>query len=297
MKILIYPKNNLWDFVLSGLNDLNNIQCVPLNNTCNRIQIINRKLFGDCKLPSFMYLGRELRRTLENLQKGDSVIVADYVDIGLYSAILKCVEKGVNLYYWIWNPLRGDKRVVRNIQTLKKMGVDIHTFDEKDAISYKLELDNQFFPIIFNMNYDKPRVEQDFYFAGFAKDRRPLIDEIKKSLRSFRLKFIVAEKNEDCVTYEENIENIKRSKCIVEVVQGEQSGLTLRPLESLTFKKKLFTNNKAIIKQPFYCQENVFIFGFDDISRISDFMQTPWKEVPIEIIREFDVNEWVNNFE
>lgn len=296
MKILIYPKNNLWDFVLQGLTNLNNIQCVPLNNACNHIQIINRKLFGNYKLPPFLYLGKDLRNALKNLKEGDSVIVADYVDVGIYSAIVKCASKGVKVYYWIWNPLRGDKKVVRNIQVLKKMGVEIHTFDKKDASMYNLQFDNQFFPIMSNMNYEPPVIEQDFYFVGFAKDRRPLIDEIKNNLSNFRFKFIVAEKNDDCITYEESIENIKRSNCIVEIVQGEQNGLTLRSLESLTFKKKLFTNNKSIINYPFYCHENVFIFGTDDINRIQEFIESPWKEIPLKIIREFDVNEWIKNF-
>lgn len=50
------------------------------------------------------------------------------------------------------------------------------------------------------------------------------------------------------ISYQENLDNIRKSKCIVDVVQKGQIGLTLRPLESLFFKKKLLTNNKCIKK-------------------------------------------------
>ena len=64
----------------------------------------------------------------------------------------------------------------------------------------------------------------------------------------------------DYISYEENIKNILYSKVILEVIQENQSGNTLRYQEAILYNRKLLTNNENIINMPFYNSKYMRVF-------------------------------------
>jgi len=46
--------------------------------------------------------------------------------------------------------------------------------------------------------------------------------------------------------YEENLEYIKRSKCLLEIMQEGGNGYILRTCEAVAYNKKIITNNKIL---------------------------------------------------
>lgn len=52
--------------------------------------------------------------------------------------------------------------------------------------------------------------------------------------------------------YEEYLQHVKKTNCIMELVQEGATGYTLRVWEALVYGKKLLTNNPAILEAPFY---------------------------------------------
>lgn len=295
MKVLIHPHVDIWQYAVKGLSSRTDVKCFALNNSTTKVQQIFRKAFSDKKIPSFCVLGSELRKVLSNLKEDDTVILADYTDICLLYAINQSVNCKVNKVSWLWNPIKGKQHIIDKLSIIKSFGFEIHTFDEEDAKKYDLISNSQFFPIIQHINDDIVDTKTDFYFAGFRKDRGHLINEIQNALSKYKTEFIVADSIADCVSYEENIEKIKKAKCLVEIVQGAQSGLTLRPLEALTFKKKLLTTNKDIINIPFYNPHNIFIFGVDDVSILQSFINTPFREIEKSCVNKYDINTWIDN--
>lgn len=294
MKVLIHPHVDIWQYAVKGLSSRTDVKCFALNNSTTKVQQIFRKAFSDKKIPSFCVLGSELRKMLSNLKDGDTVVLADYTDICLLYAISQCVKSEVNKVSWFWNPIKDDKRIVNIIPIIKSLGFRIHTFDKQDSKKYDLSLSNQFFPILNHINEDVQKSECDFYFAGFRKDRGRLISEIQNALSKYKIDFLVADTVADCISYEDYIDKIRKTKCIVEIVQGAQSGLTLRPLEAIAFKKKLFTTNTDIVKQPFYNQDNIFIWGIDNSNTLKEFLCTPFAEIDTRILTMFDVNSWID---
>ena len=66
--------------------------------------------------------------------------------------------------------------------------------------------------------------------------------------------------------YGEIIDVVKKSNCILEVVQKGQSAITLRTLEAVYYRKKLLTNNTNIKKYSFYDPRYIQIFtNIDEI--------------------------------
>lgn len=296
MKCLIYPDVDLWNYVLRGVED-DSVVLRPLNRFCNPLQLLLRKYLRALTLPLGLYVNRTLRADVEALRSGDSLIVGDYTDMTLLTVLSKSVKRGVKRYLWIWNPIKGAYRewFARNVEKIKQLGYIICTFDPKDAEVFGLRLMNQFF----NMrcaDLSSQELRWDCYFIGYAKDRRAEIENVQGLLSGLSTNFVVVESASDAIPYARNIENVAASRALVDIVQGEQSGLTLRPLEALACRKKLITNNPAIKNYDFYSPTNVFVVGEDDIATIGQFVESEYCPVPEDVVEQYDVNSWLSKF-
>jgi hypothetical protein len=149
------------------------------------------------------------------------------------------------------------------------------------------------------MNVNKNQdviLKNDFYFLGAIKNRKNEIDNARCLLNGYKCLFCIPKNSEEFISYKENLINVEESRCLVEIVQGNQYDITLRPLEALAFKKKLITNNKHIKDYEFYDRENIFIIGEDDEHRLNSFLNSPYKEVDQYVVEKYDINFWVNSF-
>ena len=86
-----------------------------------------------------------------------------------------------------------------------------------------------------------------------------------------------------------------KSKCILDIVQPGQRGITWRPLEALFYRKKLITNYKNIKNYDFYRKENIFILGEDNMSIIKSFINSEYVEIPSNIVNKYQWAGWMKN--
>ena len=91
-----------------------------------------------------------------------------------------------------------------------------------------------------------------------------------------------------------NIES--NSRALLDIVQPEQRGQTLRPIEALFFKKKIVTNNYSILEADFYNRENIFILGKDNIQDIQEFLKSDYKDLSSDLLEKYTVKGWISNF-
>lgn len=149
------------------------------------------------------------------------------------------------------------------LEEYKKKFDFIITTDNNDARKYNI----LFFPLI----YSKPEPEgetdicYDLSFVGNEKGRGNLLSEINKKVKSIGLKTFIRCRGEErtCnkwMKYSEVTEIVKKSNCILEIVQEGQTAITLRTLEAIYFGKKLLTNNADIKKYSFYDPGYIQIF-------------------------------------
>ena len=96
--------------------------------------------------------------------------------------------------------------------------------------------------------------------------------------------------------YQEVKKYILRSKSILEINKDNQSGFTLRALESLFYQTKLITNNSGIVESDFYNKTNVFILDKDDIKELKSFVLSDYDHSVDVLKKNYDLDRWFNNF-
>ena len=298
MKLIIYPDTDIWNYMLQDYGVGGDITAIPLNQNCYIWQRFVRKIFGDYSVKPYLLFNNSLINSLKSLKSGDVFIVCDYSTPALINAFDSLICPNVSKWFWIWNPVLPHEYKIyeRHFNFLRKHGFKLATFDPEDAERFSMHYFNQFFRMP-TCQINEEDIAYDFYFVGFAKNREKEILELQKQLSGFRLLFKVVHSKTEMISYEENITNIKKSRCLVEIVQKNQSGMTLRPLEALAFGKKLLTNNESVCLLDFFNSKNVFLYNKDDMSKINDFLSN--KIIPCEnkIMRKYDVSSWLKKFE
>lgn len=98
------------------------------------------------------------------------------------------------------------------------------------------------------------------------------------------------------IDYKEILNYINKSKCLIDIVQNGQCGLSWRALEAMFYRKKLITNFKDIKEYDFYKKDNIFIIGEDDLNNIKNFVNTGYVDIPENIIKKYTIDGWIENF-
>ena len=119
--------------------------------------------------------------------------------------------------------------------------------------------------------------DTDVYFLGAAKDRlKEIIGTYKVLANSgLKCKFLIAGvKKEDQfqapgiefitgISYEENIKNVLKSRCILEIIQKGSVDITTRALEAIAYQRKLLTNCQTIPNE-YFNQRQLQVFVLPD---------------------------------
>lgn len=219
--------------------------------------------------------------------------------------ILKRVLKYLNKYdsssfkgyLLIRNSLQlASSETLHLIDLLKAENLYIGTFDTNDAKSFDIEFYTQYASKVDSVNTQNCKF--DFSFVGKNKDRKNLIESIQENLskENFTTKFKIIESDAQRIPYTEYLNFILDAKCLIDIVQKNQSGLTLRPLEALFYSRKLLTNNPMIITEDFYHPNNIMIFDENklDIDELKEFMKKPLIKLPQPIVDQYLVGNVIN---
>lgn len=76
----------------------------------------------------------------------------------------------------------------------------------------------------------------------------------------------------------------------------KQAGMTLRTLEAVFLNKKLITNSKDIVNTPIYSPNNIYVIGNDEPRSIKEFLETPMTPLPSSIVRNYNIEHWIEQF-
>lgn len=160
----------------------------------------------------------------------------------------------------------------------------VYSFDKGDCLNYGLQHTQSLYSKKDNVKALSGK--SDLFFVGRAKDRFSSLCEIvnKANTRDLKCNFqILGVKNQDRVNaqgityldtvkpYDDVLPMILSSKCLLDIVQTGQDGLTMRVYESIFYNKKLITNNPNVRYLPYYNLQYMQII--DDIGEIDfDFI-------------------------
>ena len=155
------------------------------------------------------------------------------------------------------------------------------SYNRIDSNEYNIN----YFPTSFsiqNENNDSITQEFDVYFLGRAKDRGGKIIQMAKQFISlglscdFNILDMPIEKQQklpgvnyikEPFSYAENIMHIKNARAILEIMQGDTNGYTLRTWESIAFNKVLITNNSYLKEDGEFFDDNFTVIIGQDMNQ------------------------------
>lgn len=252
---------------------------------------------------------------LAQIGERDSVLIFGVENIKELKIIKKIIlSRKISIF--TWNPVVdfNQNKWFRSmhIKQLKKIGV-VFTFDPLNARDYNLKLIDQVYRDVDEyqkVNFQSNTI-QNVYFVGQDKGRLSQLRYWDALLRSMAIRVlfvVVGDRNKryslqereflspQGVGYEENICNILGSDCLFEIVQSNQSGLTVRSMEAFFFGKKLITNNKWICQAPLYSPDRVFVIGKDDVNGLRDFIAKPIARLSSAELSRYEFKNWCQRF-
>ena len=91
----------------------------------------------------------------------------------------------------------------------------------------------------------------------------------------------------------ENLGILRKSNSVFDMQHNNQSGLTMRTIETLGAKRKLITSNTNIKKYDFYNENNVFVVNEHNWSDIEQFIRHDYEPIDEEIYRKYSLHSWI----
>lgn len=218
---------------------------------------------------------------------------------------LKFIKKKTNkrVIVWYWNEVT--EREIEPYIVVNKYNCEAWSFDKKNAEKYNMKFNNTYY--FSTVNLPKKNIENDVFYVGI--DREGRIEKLKELSNYFNkcgLKYNfnlttspikMPEKTfqyKERLSYKDVLNEIAKSKVILDLTKETQYGLTLRPVEALFFEKKLITDNKNIKEYNFYNPKNIFILGEDNLEKLNEFIDSKYEKIDEKKIEEYDFKNWLN---
>lgn len=289
---ILYPDGDYTDDMIKQLSLRR--EFVGISSKLSILKRVIRKISKLLKINlSSIYLNKKLSKIKDTNET--QIIIFDIFWSQEIDYLNKKFPKS-KVKIWYWNQITSKD----NIDYLK-MKNRVYTFNKIDSVKYKINYIDQFYwntQEEMEANIEKQKV----YCLALNKKRYEFIERIYIKLKKLGVDsefYIVKDSNEKSkildlkkkfLSYSENVEKIKENNCILEIVRDNQTGLTLRTLEALFFKKKLITNNKEIKKYDFYKPENIlYIESEEDITM--NFFMVPKVDVS-KYIDKYKIETW-----
>ena len=264
--------------------------------------IVMRGLYGKLNIPCMsLFLGS----WKENINNYSQVII--FSDTPLKWEIIKYIKQkapSCNIIMWWYDSVIPTNKDVRKIfEVTKKNIFKMYTFDKEDSKEYKMNFSEQFYlPITLKCHINK--IKYDVMYCGSEKGRINDILKAKQLLDLHKINslfYVKGKTTEECgivetddIPYAKYIEYVMDSKCILEINLPNQSGLTMRAMESIFYQKKLITNNIHITEYDFYNPNNIFILGKDDENKLATFINSEYVSIPSGIINKYSFKGWLS---
>lgn len=258
-----------------------------------------RKIWFDYNLPfKKIWLNKSFFSDIQDHQT--IILSATQYNVRISKLIDTLKISNKRFIFWYWNP-------VANIVSPSNISKswEIWSFDKVDSTTYNIKYNNTYYYKL------KPTIEKlsntfDVFFVGQDKQR---IREILKlgtifDANNISYNFHIvkdATSNLDYnykqkLSYDQVLDVVRKSVALLDFVQEGQTGLTLRIMEAMFFSKKIITNNHSIVNYDFYCSQNIFILGIDDLKDLKYFLESDYRTIAENIVQQYTIPQWLKNF-
>lgn len=210
----------------------------------------------------------------------------------------------IRIIIWYSNPVAKDTP----IEFYAGLNCEIWSFDEDDCRKYNLHHNNQFIDqskLVVTKN--SLAYKSDVCFIGVDKGRLDRLIELEEYFFSENIDCLIyvvdSSSNsktdysyKSALSYEELINYEGNTTAILDIVQNNQQGISLRPLESIFLGKKLITNNPSVQAMDFYRPENMFILTKQNKDQLAAFLEVPYVKLQETVLQKYVFKGWFANF-
>ena len=194
----------------------------------------------------------------------------------------------------------------------------VMTFDRSDSIKYNIDL----IPLFYEDSYKKSICNEycyDICFIGtIHSDRLKVIEAVEKECQKKELSFFhycylqsrimyfvywltkaeFRKKRFEYFNYcqmpsSEVASVLLKSKSVLDIQHPQQTGLTMRTIETLGAGKKIVTTNKEIKHYDIYREANVCIIEREKPIIDPTFINSEYEELQSSIIEKYSIGGWV----
>lgn len=263
-----------------------------------KLEIINPKYICS-KNHLFTFLPRRLKnkiyiKLVNDLARDNPDSVFIFQDFRVLIEYLIQTQRPIKACLLLRNSIHSKPKMSTYIHKLQEKNLPIWSFDQEDCVNYGLNYYDQFihkYPSVQNI-----LPQYDFSFIGRNKGRIELLDKLSTQIKGLDLSINVKvlDKKKDIISYFEYIQCQCNSRCFIDIVQSNQSGMTLRPLEAAIYERKLITNNSMIQKSPLFNPNNIFIIN-DEMNpkELEEFMKVPFETVSSNTLDKYSADKVV----
>ena len=275
--LIIYPRSSKQLGLWSDLED--DPQIILRSTDLKKVNLgksIIRKIHLSKKINTYIsipmkYIWYEYSDMYRLLPIVDKILI---IDGALNHLSIKDLERcrrinpSVEINLFLLNSLLAGSPILKNVRP-KISQFDwngIYTFDPQDALTFGYVYTGFSY---YSMKRVQPPhdTKYDVYFVGGLKgNRNDLIFNVFTSLHENNLKckfqlyspygkYLEADGinySKEWIPYDAVLSDVVCSNCILEILQKNQHGATLRYFEAVCYNKKLLTNNKDIVNYPYY---------------------------------------------
>lgn len=254
-----------------------------------------RKIFASHGMFLDVFLGNWKKK----IEHYDVIIVqASKITAHIPDFLRKKKFKG-RIIYWYWDPVFtcvSPDRINRKI-------CELWSFDNRDCQNYNMKFNDTYY--VFDSDpMEKCEAKWDIVFVGRDKGRLKQLNKLKEEFERNELRtlfYIVPTKPYSLnagrlkkeINYEEILEIVKKSKCLIDINQPNQSGLSQRCMESLYFNKKLMSDNRNITKYKLYHKK--MIIPLSDVEKLKSFINDE-NEYDVEQLEYYTFEKWLDRF-
>lgn len=216
---------------------------------------------------------------------------------------------------FLWNPAhtfcrnRFSKRDY--INSVGRRRVTVATFDAADAADYGFTPVRQPYRRVDDGPDDGPAAG-DVFFIGRDKGRSHKLAAIAALLgKALRLTLYIqrdkhtkplpelaAYYHDAPLDYRSTLRQICRHKAYLEVMQKDQRGTTMRPLEALFRGRKVLTDNPLMIDSDLYHPSRMLLLTpSTTLADVERFLQLTFEPLDPQVVASHDINVWLRQFE
>lgn len=230
------------------------------------------------------------------VNKYERIIIFDYGWKPEITEYIKHYNKHCKIHLFFFNVISNEQHK----QMLMDRNIDKYwSFDSDDIMKYGLNYNSPMYTNkILEVFLNTKQPTSDVVFVGKAKNREKIINEIQEICRKYKMKidFHVIKSEKDYINYMDYMKLVMNAKCILDITNENQKGLTLRFMEAIFMSKKIITNNKEIRKYSFYNSDNIFVLGIDNIADLNKFILKPYRDIEKKELEYYDINAWIDRF-